>query len=323
MDLSFLYTNPVPSFSFRLARMRNTGAVVPDGGSSSSATSAAATSAIPPVTTAPSSPPPSDSPTGSTPPASQPGNNGDIEDGNWRQLRTKYEETRARAAVLDKIADRVPADKLESVATRWHGIQTEASTLAKELGYEDADFAEAFEIDPIKVLSTLRAEKETAASRQTNPQKPNETSAQYEARMQQMIAQAVKPFSEHINKQISDQVMAKVDTEFTTHFDAALPNAPKGIRELVQDYVSEALAHDPNALVAMKANGDFSRVKEVVDFTAGRLKSVFTEWVAAERARATGSTRSGSTQTTAATGSSRPTLDDIINDPGVLGPQYK
>lgn len=287
-----------------------------------STTTPAASSAVaaPPASATGTTPPPASTPgtQGTTPPSGT-----EIQDGDWRELRNRYTEAKAKAEKFDALG--MPEADLTSATTTYTKIHIEASTLAKALGYDDADFKDAFASDPVKTLQLLRAEKAQAPAA-TPPPKPNESQADYDKRIVDEVAKQTKPFTEHINKQISDAVEARYGTEFTTTFDTALPNTPDSVRTLVRDYVDEHVMSNNSILVAMKARGDYTGVQEAVKLVAGRLTQVFKDWNAAEMARTTGGRQTSARTSPVASGTTsarRPTIDEIIEDPGLIGDQYR
>ena len=292
------------------------------GSPAASAASQAAPPAAPPAsaTGIPSTTPPPAA--ASTPPPVD-----DIQQGNWQQLRAKYDAAQARAKALDAFG--VPEDRIGTVATQYKAIMTTVNTLGKELGYEDADLAEAFATDPVKTLSLLQQEKaeaEAEAARANATQRPGESNEDFMARVRDMVRKEMEPATKHINQQITDAVMAKVDTTFDAAFKAALPDAPAEVRSLIEDYVYESLQHSKDNVAAMRNNGDFSSVETQVQFVAGRLKDVFAKWVAHEQTRTqNGRPRVGdsSTGTTQQQNGKRPSLDDMINDPGLINAKYR
>lgn len=245
----------------------------------------------------------------------------DIKDGDWRTLRTKYDTAKTRAAILDNLG--LPDTELTGAVGVFKAIHTEVTTLAKELGYTDeADVKAAFEKDPAGILAVLRKEKAEKAAQTQVPQRTGETTVDYDKRIADEVAKQTKPYTEHINKQISDAVTAKIGTEFHTAFTTALPDAPQTLRDLVEDYVTEHLVGNTDALVAMKTKGDYAAVSDAVKMVAGRLKSVFADWVKSESKRS-GNSRMTADPTTGLPVTKRPTLDDMINDPGLINEKYR
>lgn len=303
-----------------------------DGGSSSSpapATTATTQPSAPSATPSGSTPAsPAGTPTsstGSTPAPAGQAPDSDLADGNWRQARQRIEELRNNLDGYSKFG------KPEEIASRvqlFEKVHTEASTIAKALGYSDTELKEAFDADPIQTLQILREEQAKAATA-PNQQAPGQQPPQQtpdEARIRAMINDATKPYTEHLNKQLSDAVVAKIGTELNTAINEALPGVPDEVSSMVRDYVEEALAHSPQVLAKMKREGEYSAVKDHVVTIAGRLKQSFAKWVAHETARTGGRGTAPASSAPATTGQNRGTqrltLDQIINDPSVLGDQY-
>lgn len=283
-------------------------------------------------TPAPSATPPTPAPAPGTPapsPGSQPVTDdiASIQDGNWKELRSKAQQYRDKAAVLDTLG--IDTAELPDVAKAFTAIRTEAQTLAKDVmgtDYDEADFKAAFAKDPAGLIAILRAEKAKGPAAPPPAARPGESATDYAQRIKDEVALQTKPYTEHINRQISEQVVAKIGTETATALDAALPGAPPEVRDLVMDYVAEYLSSPEQSklIVAMKARGDYSSVAETTKLVAGRLQTAFQKWVASETARTGGrsTARHASPVAPSAPGGKRPSLDEIINDPGVLGPAY-
>lgn len=301
------------------SRMRAAAPVDLGGGSPPAAASSSAT---PPASPASTSTPASSTGTPAPAASSAAPKDDEIQDGNWKQLREGYQKHKDRAAILDSLG--IDSAELPSVIATFTKIRTEASTLAKDLGYDDADFKEAFAADPAQTLALLRSEKSKAATAPPTQRQPGESPADHAQRIKDEVAAQTKPFTEHINRQMTETALAKIGTEFNTAYDAALPNTPTEVRELVNDYVSEYLAGQPSILEGMKTKGDYSAVAETVKFVAGRLQGVFSAWVKSEQARAgTRSTSRTPSPAAPVNGNRRPTLDEMIENPGLIGEAYK
>lgn len=318
MLLDFLYQHVEQRKAWSYRRMRNTAAVVADVGGANGTTSGTdgtAASSTASGTTA------STTGTAATSAASSTAATGDsIQEGDWRTLRTKYDAATKRTAVLDSLG--IPEAELGTVAKTWTALQTEALSLAKELGYDDeADNLTAFQQDPVGIMTALRKEKQEAAARSTTTQRQGESQADFETRVRDEVAKQTKPFTEHLNKQHSDAVTAKIGTEFETAFTATLPHAPAEIKSIVQDYVAEAIAHNPAALKAMKVDGNYAQVADIVKLVAGRLTEGFKAWNAAE-AKRTGQRTTTPGLQSPGTGTGRPTLDQMIENPGLINAKY-
>lgn len=320
-----------PARPLRFRSMRDDAAAATTGGGSATTTSTAAPGTTASTATPAPSTPASQTgtPAPTTPAASTTGTTDpEVQDGNWKQLRDAYGKYKSRAEVLDSLG--IPDADLPGVAKNWTTISTKAATMAKALGYEDSDFKTAFEQDPLATLQLLQSETATAAESTRTPaatttetRRPGETQAEFDARIDALVEARTKPFTEHINKQISDQTVAKIGTELTAAMDADLPGAPVEIRDIVKDYVEEYLAGQPAILSKMKTSQDFAVVKETVNFVTGRLKSAFAAWVKAETTRTSGRPATAATPAAVRPATGRYTLDQMIEDPSLIGEAYK
>jgi hypothetical protein len=189
--------------------------------------------------------------------------------------------------------------------------------MAKDLGYTDADFSEAFTADPVKTLQILA--EEHAARQSAEPQGQQPQGTDLSKQIQDAIDAKLGPVQAFQNRQATDVAMQKYETTVSDlcKADPILKDAPDEIVSIVKDYLGEYFSTQPAILQAMKQSHDFSAVPEALKFVVGRLHSGFKAWLA----------KSGGAPPPAASAAARPngkfTLDQIIDDPGVLGDNYK
>ncbi len=285
------------------------------GGGAGTPSTPAAASTTPQSVSTPASTPgsgsqPSSSPNGNPdtpgqqPPAVDPNIN-DPAYGNWKAMRDRQQALQADLQTA------------QSQLQQWQGLTTEATTLATKLGYDQADFEAAFKQDPIRTLQILREE----ANRQPGQQDPNR---QDPNTIQDLIRREMEPINSVVNQQITEAAMTKYNTAVTDSLkaDPILKDAPESVHSMVRDYLDEYLAAQPQIVQAMKFKGDYSAIKEATTFLAGRLHTAFTDWVNSRNGGGQQQPSFSTNRSPAPTGK-RPTLDEIINDPSVLGAQYK
>lgn len=271
-----------------------------------SSTSSSASAASTPAASTPAASAPASSSTPATPGAATPTAD-DLQDGNWRELRTRYESQKAQ------IAD------LTARSTAAAAVHTHAQQLSKTLGYTDQDFADAFAADPVKTLQILESEAAAKPSASATPQgqQPPDLNKQLE----DMVNQRLTPIQDFQNRQATEVAMTKYESTMDglIKADPIISTAPPEVVSLVRDYLGEYFSTQPQILLAMKTKGDYSAVPDAFKLVAGRLHSAFKSWLS----KSQGGGSSTSASTAAAPKGARPSLDDIINDPGVLGAQYK
>lgn len=267
-------------------------------------------SAAPPAASTPASgsttPPPPSGTSNEPPPSGQPQTPqpDDLQDGNWRELRQRYEAQKAQIA------------QLTSQSTAVSQIASHAQGLAKQLGYTDQDFAEAFSSNPLRTLEILQKEAGQQQLEQPQPS-PDDLNSKLEA----MVKAKLDPIAEFQNRQATEVAMGKYESTLDTTIktDPILSQAPDEVVSIVKDYLGEYFSTQPEVLLAMKTKGDFSMVADSVKFVAGRLHSAFKSWLA----KSNGQTTVGAQPPVSGKPNGRPTLDQIIADPSILGPQYK
>lgn len=235
-------------------------------------------------------------------------NSSDPAYGNWKALRDQHNAAKTRVT------------ELEGQVGSFTKLQTSAQTIATSLGYTVEDFAEAFAADPIKTIALLQQQQAEAAARQGQQQQQGDKS------IQDLVKEAVeaqtKPVSEFVNTRMTETAMAKYESTLgdAIKADAIISTAPAEVQELVKDYLGEYFASQPEVLAAMKTKGDYSAVQPALAYISGRLHTAFTKWLSSTN----GASQTGAQQTAVQANRSgrRPSLDDIIADPGVLGSQY-
>ena len=255
-----------------------------------------------------SSPSPSGTPDSQQPTTTTQQPADDLQDGNWRELRSRYDAQKAEISALKANANPAAAAAV-----------TRAQSMAKDLGYTDADFNEAFTKDPVRTMQILAEE---AAASQTQQQTRQDSQPDLQKQIDDAIAAKLSPFQEAQNRQATEAAMVKYEQNFTqlASADPILKEAPQEVVDVVKDYLGEYFSTQPEILLAMKTKGDFSAMNDAVKFVSGRLHAAFKAWL-----NKTNGTQPGATgnQQTQRSGGGKFTLDDIINDPGVLGAQYK
>ncbi len=295
-----------------------------EGESPASGGGSPAPTAAPPASTTPASVAPTGvtaPPTPGQAPPAAPQPTDDIRDGDWRTLRQKYNTAQERLRTYDSLG--IPDTDLPNYVTGYKAIVSEVNTLASELGYTDPqDIADALRKDPVETLSLLRREKAEAQTRSQLPRQQGETEQDFAQRVRQEVERLTKPHTEFINKQMTDAVMAKVNTTMETAIKESLPDAPDSVRQLVDDYVTEMLTYDKDAITAMRRDGDFSKVGDAVKLVSGRLKQVLADWVKHDGQRTGGRVPYQGQQPGQGEGGKRPSLDQMIEDPTLINPKY-
>ena len=236
----------------------------------------------------------------------------DLTDGNWRELRSRYEAQKAELATL-----KTPVNPQVAATI------TRAQEMAKTLGYQDQDFLEAFAKDPIKTIAILNAEmveRQPQGQGQGQGQGPDGQGPDLNKQIEDLVNAKLSPIQAEHNRQATDVAYQKYEqtVDQLVKADPILKDAPDEIVSIVKDYLGEYFSTQPNILIAMKTKGDFSMVPDAVKFVAGRLHSGFKAWLAKGQ---------GTSTSTTGPAASRPngklTLDQIIDDPSVLGDAYK
>jgi len=235
--------------------------------------------------------------------------------GNWKLMRESLQNERTTRAGL------------ETQLQTYNTVKTAQQTLATQLGFTKEDFDAAWKADPIKTAMAI-AEAQAEAQR-TGQSGRGDDKPDLDKMVRDAVSKATKPANDFVNTQMAEAAMTKYNTTVTEAItaDPIFKAAPPEVHQLAKDYLEEYFAGQPDILLAMKTKGDFSSVKEAVSYISGRLHTAFQSWL--KHSNSTGGfggDRQGQGNGGQGMGNGqgkRPSLDDIINDPSVLGSQYK
>lgn len=190
-------------------------------------------------------------------------------------------------------------------------IAERAVEMATNLGYTEAEVREALANDPEGTLAFLR---QKASEDGAKPPDIGRT-------IQQELDRRLRPIQEREEARRDAEANYAFDKVFDAHTKTLWKDEdlPKEERDILRQVASEMMSYDEAAVKRLRLEGKTSDVARYVDQARAFLDKYFIARSQREQKRA-GTPRQG-TGAPPPTGK-RPSLDDIISDPSVLGSKY-
>lgn len=241
---------------------------------------------------------------------------------NMRQLRTQYETIKKQ---LEGYTNLGKPEDLGQIHTQFQGWQKEASDIGVGLGYSPESIQAAFKKDPLGTLSLLRQERDKA-----NPQASNLTDPKnLQEFVNKQIAEGMKPITAYQNQQMTDAANARFEQHFDTAFSTAFPDKdfPADVKKFMFEAVDLAMGYDQEAMFRLKFEGKTADIDKYFDQVKTLFLPAVNSYVTWQSKRApvpgtpTPTPTSGNKGPQYKSGSSK--LDQIIDDPAILGDRYK
>jgi hypothetical protein len=275
------------------------------------------TAAVTPVTETPTAAPTT---TPETSQPAQPSTQSQPQTDGLRQLRETYENLKKEFEPWQKL--NLKPDQVTQYQGVYTKLHTEAASIGRELGYPDAEIAEALAEDPVRTLDFLRNQASQASE---NREQPGEQDLQ--DLVQQHIQQAIGPIQQRENLRMTNEANSLF--ERTVHGMAVEAFKSEGITDPAQippdemsflaSATSEILKYDSAALQALKYEGKTAAIQKAFQEAKTYLDKYYLSRSQREQARVQPA-RPGVAPRQQE--NRRPSLDEIIDNPGVLGKQY-
>lgn len=258
-------------------------------------------------------------PQGGSPQGGQPGQPGDT---GLRQLREQYESLKSKHESFEKLG--FNPDQIAQFSGVYQKAFGEAQAIGRELGYPDDEIAEALAEDPIRTIDFLRHQAQTAQQDRA-PQGEQDLLEL----VNQRVEQALGPIQQRENVRITDQAnqlfestvrQLAVDSFKAEGLDVT--QIPADEMDFLMTATSEILKYDQDALKALKYEGKTASIQKAFQDARTALDKYYLARSGREKARLT-PPRPGQPPRPANDGGGRkPTLDEIIDNPGVINQKY-
>jgi hypothetical protein len=253
--------------------------------------------------------------------AAQPGASGDQ---GLKQLREAYEGVKAKFEPFEKL--NLKPEQIGQYSGVYQKVYNEAAAVGRELGYPDDQIAEALAEDPVRTIDFLRNEAAKAAE---NRQQPNGREDLTEL-VNKQLEQVLGPIQQRENVRMTDAAnnlfiqttrQLAVDSFRAEGIDVA--NIPADEMEFLMTATSEILKYDESALKALKYEGKTAPIQKAFQEARTALDKYYLARSTREKARLAPPNRGGQQQPPPGqNGGKRPTLDEMIENPGLIGAKY-
>lgn len=262
--------------------------------------------------------------------------------GNVAMLRTEYDKVKGQYSEVtgkwepwSKVIGNHTPEQFTQFSSVYTRVFQEAQGIAEELGYSEQELIEALTADPVKTLDYLRQEQLEAQEGGQGGQGGNGQDLQQQ--INEAVNQHLGPIQQRENQRMTTE--ANSTFERTVHgllvadfkalgIDAAAIDPEE--REMLMTATSEMLKYDEQAVWALKYEGKTAGVQKAYQEAKTFLDKYFVARSNRERTRTGGAGGAGGGQGPGAGaggnqggGGKKPSLEDMINDPGVIGEKYR
>jgi hypothetical protein len=235
-------------------------------------------------------------------------------------LRNEYGQLKAKYEPWERLGiDPTAAQLSHGVYTR---IFQDAGAIGRELGYPDAEIAEALREDPIATIDFLRNEAFQRQQGRGTGNQPDDN-RDLSQQIQEQIDQAIGPIRQQENLRITNE--ANAIFEKTTHQLIAELFTKEGIDigkasqdeiALLTNATSEIMKYDEAALKDLKFGGKTAGIQRAFQEAVTMIDKYYLARSARERGAVGGGPRPGAgQQPPAGQPGKRPSLDEMINNP--------
>lgn len=238
-----------------------------------------------------------------------------------KQLRDTYENLKKEFEPWQKL--NVKPDQVSQFQGVYQKVYNEAAAIGRELGYPDDEIAEALAEDPIRTIEFLRNQ---AAEGQQQPQ----DGQNLQELIERGIEQRLGPIQQRENVRMTNEANALF--ERTIHGMAVeafkaegidVANIPQDEMFMLTSAASEILKYDDNALKALKYEGKTAAIQKAFSEAKNYLDKYYLARSGRDKARLAPPSRGANGQFQPQQAGKKPTLDEMIENPGVISDKYR
>lgn len=261
---------------------------------------------------------------GTPSPTGQPGQPAQGQDQGLKQLREAYEGVKAKFEPYEKL--NLKPEQISQFSGVYQKTFNEAAAIGRELGYPDDQIAEALAEDPVRTIDFLRNQAQTAAQNREQPGGREDLTQLVNKQLEQVLG----PIQQRENVRMTDaanglfeQTTRQLIVESFKGEGLTAEQIPADEMQLLMDATSEILKYDQGALNALKFEGKTAAIQKSFQEARTMFDKYYLARTNRERARVTPPNRGGQPQQQpGAGGGKKPTLDEMIENPGLIGAKY-
>ena len=244
-------------------------------------------------------------------------------DANIRQLRENYNKYTAYGK----------PEQIAKFKATYESAFNVVKELGTQLGFSEDKLLEAFERNPFGTRDFLLQKQAEMEADGGGTDEPDEIAQ----RIQDAVDRQFKPYRERENQRLTTEAQSRVDRVTSDSINAyftGLKVDPSKVdpveREFMRVVAMEALKYNEKGLEDVKLRGKNAPVQEAFKVGMDNIERYFIARMKRERAATGIGGNTGGSGAPARTGApparadgKKPTLDDFIDDPGLVGPKYK
>jgi hypothetical protein len=229
-----------------------------------------------------------------------------------RQLREQYESTKGELSKWTELGEH---EEVSTALKHYSAQRNMALEIGTELGYDEEEILDAFNSDPYRTITFLQGKQaESAPAENDRPKLDPETRRKLEEH-----DKLLKDFKSERAQAKIEKASNLYDAEYHRLYKEAFPDGvPDDVASFLYDITTEMLSYDPKALDRIRDEGKVSDVAKYFNQARERWLKAVNAWGAHQLKRTGGR----GLKEQAGEPEKKITLDDIIEDPSVLGPQY-
>ena len=245
------------------------------------------------------------------------------------QLRSAYEGVKKEFEPYQKLG--LKPDQITGYQTVYQRTYDQVAAIGRQLGYPDEEIVEALREDPVATLDYLRNELQ-AKSQGRERQNPE---ADLQARIQSGINEAMTPLNQWHNDQLTQNANATFDRETFRLASEVFKQEGVDIANVAEEELeallfgaSEYLKYDDDGIRSLKYEGKTAAIAKAFNEAKVGLDKYFLARMKREgsgvgpRTNGAPAGRAPNGQFVPGQAGKKPTLDEIIDNPGVLGQRY-
>jgi hypothetical protein len=243
------------------------------------------------------------------------------QDQGLKQLREAYEGVKAKFEPYEQL--NVKPEQIKQYSGVYQKVYNEASAVGRELGYPDAEIAEALAEDPLRTIEFLRNQVQAAQDQRAQAGGPE----QLEDLVRQYVEPVLGPIQQRENQRMTDsanqlfeQTTRQLAVESFKAEGIEVGNIPPDEMDFLMTATSEILKYDDQALHSLKYEGKTSSVQKAFQEARTALDKYYLARSGREKAKLTPA-RPGA-PAAPQNGGRKPTLDEMIENPALVNAKY-
>jgi hypothetical protein len=248
-------------------------------------------------------------------PAGQPNDQG------LKQLREAYEGVKAKFEPYEKL--NLKPDQIQQYSGVYQKLYGEAQNIGTNLGYTEQEIAEALALNPVATMDLLRTQMQ-----QAEQERQQSGRADLEDMAQQLVEQRLGPIEQRENQRMTDaanqlfeQTTRQLAVESFKAEGLDVANIPPEEMDLLMSATSEILKYDQDALKALKYEGKTAAIQKAFQEARTAFDKYYLARVGRDKTRLQPA-RPGQPASPANGAAKKHTLDELIDNPGLISQKY-